>query len=242
MLRIGIVGCSAPGAALCYQTIISEGIRELGHHRHPAVTLHTPSLSDYMDHLEDGSEDWEKAAQPISESIDVLRMAGAHFAVCPDNTIHEGIDLIRAGFSLPYLHIAEVVAEQARLRGMQRLLILGTRYTAASSYYGRALSGHGIEHVMPDEDEVAELDRIIWEELYWHKLEPGSRRYYQLVIERHAREGCDGVVLGCTEIPLLITEDDSVLPTLDSTRLLAKAAVRFAIDDPLGLEAQEIRA
>ena len=229
MKHIGIAACSSPGAALCYQEIVAAGLAELGNHRHPEVTMHTPSLSDYMDHLEDGNEDWEAAAGVVVDSVEKLQRAGADFAICPDNTIHEGIDLVREKFSLPFLHIAEVVAVEAKSRGMSRILILGTRYTAKSSYYERALGAEGLEQVMPDPDEVAEVDRIIWEELYWRDIRPESLAYYQTVIDRHKAAGCDGVVLGCTEIPLLVTEESSSLPILDSTRLLATAAVREAI-------------
>jgi aspartate racemase len=111
----------------------------------------------------------------------------------------------------------------------ERISQSGTRYTAKSSYYERALGAEGLEQVMPDPDEVAEVDRIIWEELYWRDIRPESLAYYQTVIDRHQAAGCDGVVLGCTEIPLLVTEENSSLPILDSTRLLATAAVREAI-------------
>lgn len=230
MRHIGIAACSSPGAALCYQEIVAAGLAELGNHRHPEVTMHTPSLSDYMEHLEDGSEDWVAAANVVVDSVEKLKKAGADFAICPDNTIHEGIDLVRDNFSLPFLHIAEVVADEASSKGMSRILILGTRYTAKSTYYERAFTAKGLQQVMPDPEEVTEIDRIIWEELYWRETKPQSLAYYQAVIDRHKAAGCDGVVLGCTEIPLLVTEENSSLPILDSTRLLAAAAVRKAID------------
>jgi aspartate racemase len=230
MKHIGIAACSSPGAALCYQTIVADALAELGNHRHPEVTMHTPSLSDYMDHLQDGSEDWVAAGNVVVDSVEKLRKAGANFAICPDNTIHEGIDLVREEFSLPFLHIAEVVASEAQRRGMGQILILGTRYTAKSTYYERAFAAAGLEQAMPNDEEVAEVDRIIWEELYWNKIEPDSLAYYQSVIDRNKADGCDGVVLGCTEIPLLVSEETSSLPVLDSTRLLARAAVREAID------------
>ena len=229
MKHIGIAACSVEGAALCYRTVISEGLAQLGKHQHPEVTMHTPSLSDYMDHLEDGKEDWVAAANVVVDSVDKLRKAGADFAICPDNTIHEGIDRVRDQFTLPFLHIADVVAAEAREKGMSRILVLGTRYTARSTYYKRAFSAVGLEQVMPGNEDVAEIDRIIWEELYWGETKPESLAFYQSVIEKNRVDGCDGVVLGCTEIPLLVTEGSSSLPTLDSTRLLARAALREAI-------------
>lgn len=229
MKHIGIAACSSPGAALCYQTIVADGLAQLGNHQHPEVSMHTPSLSDYMRHLDDGKENWTAAARVVVNSVDALRNAGADFAICPDNTIHEGIDLVRDEFSLPILHIAEVVAAQARAQGLSRILILGTRYTAKSTYYGRAFSNEGLAVVMPSDDEVTEIDRVIWEELYWNDIKTESLSFYQKVIDRHKSLGCDGVVLGCTEIPLLVSAEHSSLPILDSTRLLASAALEHAI-------------
>ena len=153
--HIGIVACSAEGAALCYRTVVSEGIKLLHNHRHPEISMHGFALGDYMDHLADGAEDWAAVGAIVVESVDRLRRAGADFAICPDNTVHEGIDLIRRELGLPFLHIADVVAAAAKVRGLSRLLVLGTRYTARSNYYARALSDAGIEQQMPDPDEVA---------------------------------------------------------------------------------------
>jgi aspartate racemase len=227
--HIGIAACSANGAALCYQTIVSEGLKRLGNHQHPEVTMHTPSLSDYMDLLADGQEDWVEAARVVVKSAQSLQAAGADFVICPDNTIHEGIDRVLEEFPLPFIHIADVVAKTAADLGMKKLLIMGTRYTARSSYYQTATQKYNIECVMPSAQEIDEIDRVIWEELYWAELKPASLEYYQSICERYKSEDCDGVVLGCTEIPLLLNEENSPLAVLDSTRLLANAALDFAL-------------
>jgi aspartate racemase len=229
--HIGIAACSVEGAALCYRTLVSEGLKRLGNHQHPEVTMHTPSLSNYMDLLQDGQEDWLAAARVVVDSAQKLKAAGADFVICPDNTIHEGIDRVLDEFPLPILHIADVVAQAAVDCGMQKLLILGTRYTARSSYYQTATAKHNIECVMPTCNEVEEIDRVIWEELYWAEIKPSSLVYYQQVVERYQSLGCDGVVLGCTEIPLMLNEQNSPLPVLDSTRLLAYAALDLALEN-----------
>ena len=229
MQHIGIAACSAEGASLCYRTVISEGLKRLGDHQHPEVSMHTPALSRYMDLLEDGQEDWIAAARVVVESAVKLKAAGADFIICPDNTIHEGVDRVLDEFPLPLIHIADVVAETAASKGLKKLLILGTRYTARSTYYQTALKKHTIEWVMPTTEQVAEVDRVIWEELYWGSITPESTAYYQGVISAHKADGCDGVVLGCTEIPLMINDENSPLPVLDSTRLLAAAALDRAI-------------
>lgn len=229
MKHIGMVGNSAEGAALCYRAIVEESLHQLGGFNHPEVTLHTFSLQDYMQYLEGDRRDWYDAGMKLAESVEKLASIGADFALCPDNTIHHGVDLIRDQLSLPYLHICEVVAEVARSRDFGRLLILGTRFTMQGTIYQRACKGLGIECVMPEGEEMQELDRIIWSDLLTGKVVQSSVDYYVSVIERHSLLGCDAVVLGCTEIPLLISDSNSPLPTLDSTRLLAKEAVRQAI-------------
>ena len=229
MKHIGLVGNSAEGAALCYRTIIEEGIKQLGGFNHPEVTLHTFSLQDYMQYLEGERRDWEDAGNKLIESVEKLKNIGADFALCPDNTIHHGVDIVRDRIPLPYLHICEVVADIAQQRGYSRILVLGTRFTMRGTIYQRAMSQVGIECVMPTNEEVVELDRIIWEDLLTGKIVPESVAYYQRIIASYKDQGCEAVVLGCTEIPLIIGEENSALPTLDSTRLLAKTALSWAL-------------
>ena len=231
MKHIGLVGCSAEGAALCYRTIVEEGRKKLGAFNHPEVTLHTFNLQDYMQSLVGGRVDWENGGNKLIESVEKLKSIGADFACCPDNTIHHGVDLVRDRIPLPYLHICEVVADIAKQRNYTKVVVLGTRYTMRGTIYKRAMSAVGIECVMPTDEEVAELDRIVWEELISGKFVPQSVTYYQHVIDRYKDEGCQAAVLGCTEIPLIINDGNSSLPVLDSTRLLAKAALDMALSD-----------
>ena len=231
MKHIGLVGCSAEGAALCYRTIVEEGRIRLGGFNHPEVTMHTFSLQDYMQYLAGERRDWEDGGNKLIESVEKLKSIGADFALCPDNTIHHSVDIVRDRIPLPYLHICEVVADIAKHHDYARVLLLGTRYTMRGTIYQRAMSAVGIEGVTPNDEEVAELDRIVFEELLSGKFVPQSVAYYQQVIDRYKDDGCEAVVLGCTEIPLIITDDNSSLPTLDSTRLLALAALDMALSD-----------
>lgn len=231
MKHIGLVGNSAEGAALCYRSIIEEALKVLGGFNHPEVTLHTFSLQDYMQYLEGDRRDWEDAGNKLIESVAKLKAVGADFALCPDNTIHHGVDLVRDQIPLPYLHICEVVADVAKQHRYSRILVLGTRFTMRGSIYQRAMTEVGIECVMPDDGEVTQLDQIIWKDLLTGKIVPESVAYYQRVIDRYKDKGCQAVVLGCTEIPLIINDNNSSLPILDSTRLLAKAALEKALLD-----------
>jgi aspartate racemase len=225
--HIGIVACSAEGAALCYRTIALEGAHLLGTHDHPEVSMHTHSLALYMNCIYAG--DWPGVADLVLSSADKLAKAGADFLICPDNTIHQAFDLVEQKSPRPWLHIAQEVANEARRSHFKRLGVLGTRYLMESSVYPEKLEAAGLEYCTPDQPARERINQIIMDELVNAEFTPRSLSYFQEIIRTLADLGCDSVVLGCTEIPLLVTPDSSPLPTLDSTRLLAKAAVRKAI-------------
>lgn len=226
--HIGIVGCSAEGAALCYRTICNEGAQLLGPHVHPEVSMHTPSLADYVHCLRAG--DVQGVGDLMLASAYKLAAAGADFLICPDNTIHQAFDYVVARSPLPWLHIAEVVAVQAQARGFRRLGLTGTRWLVESAVYPDKLAARGLAFVRPTEQERVEINRIIMDELVCGEVKPEAVAYFQQVIGRlKDEEGCDAVVLGCTEIPLIISDANSALPTLDSTRLLARAALQRAV-------------
>ncbi len=227
-LHIGIVACSTEGAALCYRTISVEGALLLGKHDHPEVSLHSYSLAKYMKHI--SANDWVGVAELMLSSAEKLARAGADFFICPDNTIHQAFDLIEHRSPRPWLHIAREVAKEAQRRQFKRVAVLGTRYLMEGPVYREALKAAGIEFRIPGAEQRERLDQIIMDELVNGQFLPRSLAYYVEVIRSLKDEGCDAVVLGCTEIPLLVTPESSPLPTLDSTRLLAKAAVRKAVE------------
>lgn len=224
--HIGIVACSAEGAALCYRTICAEGARLLGEHNHPEVSMHTSPLAEYMECVY--RDDWEGVAGVMLGSAEKLARVGADFLICPDNTIHRALPMVEPRSPLPWLHIAEVVAERASERGFRRLGLTGTRWLVESEVYPEKLAARGLEYVRPDAAEREEISRIIMEELVYGVFRPEAVAYHRGVIGRLKEAGCDAVVLGCTEIPLIIDDSNSPLPTLDSTRLLARAALRRA--------------
>lgn len=225
--HIGIVACSAEGAALCYRTICAEGAALLGAHAHPEVSLHSPSLADYVARLDAG--DMRGVADLMLASARKLAAAGADFLICPDNTIHQAFSHVGPRSPRPWLHIAEVVAAEAARRRFKRLGLAGTRWLVASGVYPDRLAAIGIDCVRPSPQEIDTIDRIIMDELVRGVLRAESIGCLQRVFERMRGAGCDAVILGCTELPLLMTDANSPLPTLDSTRLLARAALRRAI-------------
>lgn len=218
---IGIVACSAEGAALCYRTICVEGAGLLGEHRHPEVAMHTHSLGDYMECIH--RDDWEGVGELMLSSARKLADAGASFLICPDNTIHQALPSVLPRSPLPWLPIAEVVAATAAERGFRRIGLTGTRYLVESAVYPAG-------YVRPSTDDRAAINHIIFDELVYGIFRPESVATFQRVIAAMRDEGCDAVVLGCTEIPLIIDDANSPLPVLDSTRLLARAALRRSID------------
>jgi aspartate racemase len=230
MLHIGIVGCSSEGAALCYRTICTEGAAQLGAHRHPEVSMHTPDFSRYVERLEAG--DRQGVAGLMLESAGKLARAGADFLICPDNTIHDAFGVMAPHSPLPWLHIAEVVAREAAARGLRRLAVLGTHWLVDSEVYPMQLEALGIAWQRPDERDRDAIGRVIMDELVKGIQAPEQVALLQRVIARMKQQGCDGVILGCTELPLILDDSNSPLPTLDSTRLLARAALRRAIGPP----------
>jgi aspartate racemase len=225
--HIGIVACSAEGAALCYTTVCVEGAAMMGRHDHPEISMHTHSLAEYMNCIYAGN--WQGVADLMLSSAGKLANTGADFLICPDNTIHHVMPLVRPHSPLPWLHIAEEVAAEVLRHNFHKIGILGTRYLIGSEVYPEKLAERDIAWERPSEREREEINRIIFDELVYGNIQPQSLSYFQQVIEALKRAGCDAVVLGCTEIPLLVNDANSPLPTLDSTRLLARAALRHAI-------------
>jgi aspartate racemase len=224
--HIGIVAVSTEGAALCYRTICLEGEAILGPHAHPEVSLHNFPLSSYQRLID--RDQWRAVGEMLLDSAAKLVRAGAEILICPDNTIHQGLDLVREHSPAPWIHIAEEVTHEARQRGFKRVGILGTRFLMEGPVYKSRLAPAGIEHRVPNPADRERINRIIYDELVRARFIPSSLAYFQEVIGELARDGCDAVALACTEIPLLVSAADSALPILDSTRILARAALRAA--------------
>jgi aspartate racemase len=225
--HLGILAHSSEGAALCFRTFCQEGFQRLGPHQHPDVTLDCIAYGSSMPAWDAGDHDSVRAT--LAVSVDRLARAGADFFICPDNTAHLALERPGPELALPGLHIAEVVAGQADRERRKRVGVLGTRYLMDSSLYPRAFAARGIAGEVPDASDRHIVNEIIFEELVNGVFTSRSRQEYVRVIERLAERGCDAVALVCTEIPLLVTPGVAPLPTLDSTRLLARAAFSVAV-------------
>ena len=227
--HVGIVACSAEGAALCYQTLCAEAPAQMGEHMHPQVSMHTHPLGEYMVHIRAGN--WREVAGLMLSSIRKLADIGAEFAICPDNTIHQAFDFVEAESPIPCLHIVKSVTDEARSHGFETLGITGTKYLMTGPVYPNILEKYGIASYIPDEDDRERIDTIIFKELVNGIFLEESRLYFNQVIQKLKDRGCEAVVLGCTEIPLIVNPSDCPLPTLDSTRLLARAAIKEALNE-----------
>ncbi|MBL8124126.1 MAG: amino acid racemase [Blastocatellia bacterium] len=225
--HIGIVAGSAEGAALCYRTICLESQNQLGEHNHPEVTMNSIPMARHMPPII--ADDWKTVAELMLESVEKVALAGADFAICPDNTYHQAFDFLLPRSPIPWLHIASVVGKEAERNGYKRLGILGTKYLAEGPVYSSRLNELGIEREIPDLEDRIRINEIVFKELVNGVFLESSRIYFNKVTEKLKSRGCDAVVLGCTEIPLIVRPDDCPLPTLDSTRLLARAAIKEAI-------------
>lgn len=215
----------------------------MGPHTHPEVSLHTHSLSDYVACLQRRDtitgaihSDWNGVAALMLSSAKHVVGCGARVLICPDNTIHTALPLIRSSCdNVAWLHIADVVAMEAKTRGYKRVALLGTRWLVDSdTVYPLSLSHHNITCIRPTGDERNIVNDIIMNELNaGGTVKESSRRILQTIITRmHHDHQCDAVILGCTELPLIIDDTCSSLPTLDSTRLLARAALRYSLSSP----------
>ena len=229
MKHIGILAHSFEGATLCYRTACLEGVRRLGAHLHPEITLTGIAMHFMMDAYRAG--DQRTVRRMFGEDIEKLAAARADFFICPDNTAHIALETPGEAFAIPCLHIGEVVAERAQHEGRRKVGILGTNWTMTGPVYPGALGRRDIEWAIPDHDDRQVIHDVIFDELTLGTFQDSSRDAYVQIIEKLADEGCDAVALVCTEIPLLINAEVSPLPILDSTRLLAAAAVQVAVGE-----------
>jgi aspartate racemase len=227
--RIGILAHSAEGAALCFLEAVHEGERRLGAHHHPDIVMDIEPMGTSL-------ADWDaNTLPPIVERFRAaaqrLKAAGADFWICPDNTAHIAFEAATAPLPLPGLHIAQIVAATAVARGFKTIGITGTRWTMEGPVYRGAFERHGLAHATPPAPARETIQHIIMDELVRGIVRDDSRARFAAIVGDLKAEGCDAVVLGCTELPMLLDDTASPLPTLDSTRLLARAAVDVALGE-----------
>jgi aspartate racemase len=224
---IGILACSFEGAALCYRTIGLEAEALMGPYDHPRIVLDNIPMAHMKPYLD--RQDYAGLGALMAQSARRLEAAGAELLICPDNSCHLALEHVRPACSVPFLHIAEVVSEAARRSGFKKAAILGTAYTMRSTLYRDALARVGIEAVSPPQDRQEIVDRIIFDELVKGAVTEKACADVLAIVGEMKSAGCDCAVLGCTELPMIADAANIPLPCLDSTRLLAKAALHEAL-------------
>ncbi len=213
---------------MCYRIICREGSRIMGPHAHPEVSLHTFPLDRYMSHIY--RDQWAGVEELMLSSAQKLASAGAEFLICPDNTIHRVFDAVERKSPLPWLHIAREVAREAKRLGYRKSALLGTKYLMSGAVYPEACRGENLKLHIPAGAVRERINGIIFNELVYGDIREESRDYLLSRIREMADLGCDSVVLGCTELPLIIIPGESPLPVLDSTGILARAALGHALE------------
>ena len=229
MKTLGIVAHSAEGAALCFLTACREGALHLGPHMHPNIVMSAVPMGLSMSGWQD--DDHRTVARHLTKGVRQAANAGADFYVCPDNTAHIVLEQIAADLPIPGLHIADVICREISNHGWKRAGLLGTRWTMTGPVYARALELLGIECLIPDEHTRERLNSAIFDELCRGLFTTQTTTLFLQAIDDLRLRGAHCVILGCTEIPLIVTAANSPLPALDSTRLLASYAVREAVSD-----------
>jgi aspartate racemase len=225
--HVGIIAVSSEGAALCYRTICREAEAVMGGLAHPEISMHNHSLARYMNCIE--RDDWDGVASLMASSAKKLAAAGADFAICPDNTVHRAFEKAVKQSPIPLLSIIETVAEECQLRGYKKVGVLGTRFTMQGPVYRENLAKLNIEMIVPNEEDQERVNSIIFEELVPFKASESAAKDLTRIIQKLKESGCEAVILGCTEIPLVINAENSPLPVADSTRLLALKALEHSL-------------
>ncbi len=225
MKHIGIIGVSAEGAALCFQTICSEAGKILGAFSHPEISIHEQSSKLYFD----AQPNWEKVASLLLVSAERLKMIGADFAIIPSNTMHYAFPIVQKKSPIPLLSIVEMTVEECKEKNYRTVAILGTGLTMEGRLYQNALDIHNIQSILPDDNDRKIIDRIIFDEIVPAQITDSTSQRVLHVIDALKKRGADSVILGCTELPLVVGNHNSPLPIIDTTRLLARKAVQHAI-------------
>jgi aspartate racemase len=228
MKRIGLLGGMSWESSALYYSLINEDVRErLGGLHSASCIMSSVDFADIerMQH----SGDWAAAGRLLADEARRLEAAGAGLLVLCTNTMHKVADAIEASVSIPFLHLADVAAKAVLASGINTVGLLGTRFTMEESFYVERLASQGLTVITPEAEDRAVVNAVIYDELVLGKVLPESRQRYQAIIDRLGQKGAKGIILGCTEIELLIRPEDSSLPLFATTRLHAEAAVTAAL-------------
>ena len=228
MKTIGLLGGMSWQSSAEYYRLINEAIQaRLGGLNNGRTLMFTVNFQEIEPLMRAG--DWDGVAAIVSDAARKLEAGGADFILLCTNTIHKVAPAIEAAISVPFVHMVDVTADAVKRQGFHTVGLLGTSFTMEQEFYRARLESHGLSVLIPPASARADVHRIIFEELCFGQVRDESRRQYQAVIDELRDRGAQGVILGCTEIGLLIQPEDSSLPVFDTTRIHAEAAVALAL-------------
>ena len=228
--KIGILGGLSPESTVVYYTYITRTYTErYGDYGYPEIIIYSVSLQRYHDWR--SRDEWDKIAGDMIAAARNLEKAGADFGIIATNTMHIVYDEVQAAVRIPFLHIIDATVKVIREGGYSRVGLLGTKFTMGEDFYRDRLAANGITSMVPSKKDQEMIHRIIVEELVRGRIKEDSRRQYLEIIGKMQKEGVEGIILGCTEIPLLIQEKDCVLPLFDTTAIHAEAALQCALNN-----------
>jgi len=230
MKTIGLIGGMSWESSIEYYRIINETVRDrLGGLHSAKSILYSVDFAEIEALQHQGK--WEEATGQMIAAAQHVQEGGADFVLICTNTMHKMAEDVQKHIRIPLLHIADATAEQIKVQGMKKVGLLGTKFTMEEDFYrGRLTEKHGLEVVIPTEEEREIVHRVIYDELCMGKIKPSSKAQYIHIMDHLVEEGAEGIILGCTEIGLLVQEEDSRVPLLDTTKIHAVAAVEYALD------------
>jgi aspartate racemase len=225
---IGILGGMSPESTVAYYERITRTYTErFGDYGYPQIIVYSVSFQPYVDWPLSGR--WDLVADGLSQAARALESAGADAILIATNTMHIVFDQVAASVDVPMLSLLDSVGDAIQERGMEKVGLLGTMFTMEQPFYREALAEKGIRVIVPGADDRRRVNDVIYQELVAGEIRDASRVAYVDIIQRLARRGAEGVILGCTEIPLLVTEQDAGIPLFDTTAIHAEAALQFAV-------------
>ena len=229
MKTIGIIGGLSPESTVSYYQWLNDGVRaKLGGHHSAKIKMASVDFGEFVALKEKG--DWDTQGAMLCQEAQALERAGADFIILATNTMHKMADQIEAALNIPFLHLADATARVIKAQGVKTVGLLGTKYTMTLDFYKGRLEQHGLEVVVPDTVGIAVVNDVIYDELCHGKVLPASKAAYHEVISDLQLRGAEGVILGCTEITLLIQQADVAIPVFDTTRIHVEEALRLAFE------------
>jgi aspartate racemase len=228
MLTIGLIGGMSWESTIPYYRIINQTVKQkLGGLHSAKIVLYSVDFDEIQRHQHAG--DWDATAQILAHAANALRLAGADFFLIGTNTMHKVADHVQQAAGIPLLHVVDALAAEIKRSKISKIGLLGTRFTMEQDFYRDRLSANGIQSIIPNANDRNTIHRVIYEELCLGRINDQSRLAYREIIQRLIDDGAEGIVLGCTEIAMLISQQDSAVPIFDTTEIHARAAVDYAL-------------